>query len=207
MIVFDNILFQNVEELQKSNQGYIMWHVPVVIYLDHGLNYDTCIMDLEIGFSSIMYDCSKAPYDENVRKAKEMADIAHSYSATIECELGHVGDNEGSVEGDSHMADLSKFFTDPKMAKDYVDKTGVDVLLVLYGGSGLTDNDFRQAIQEGIIDLIPAAVEAIKQETMKKMQFFGNVGKAERKLAQGQKLGEEKEARIAAMVMAVRLYL
>ncbi|MBR6766232.1 MAG: class II fructose-bisphosphate aldolase, partial [Clostridia bacterium] len=130
-----------------------------------------------------------------------------------------------------------KFFTDPKMAKDYVDKTGVDALaiavgnahgayklppkldferirtiaktvdvpLVLHGGSGLTDDDFRQAIKEGIskvniftdinvaavkaefsrftdmnkgiIDLIPAAVEAIKQETMKKMELFSSVGK------------------------------
>lgn len=237
-------------------------NVPVVIHLDHGLNYDTCIKALELGFSSIMYDCSTDSYDENVRKVKEMADIAHSYGATIEGELGHVGDNESSAEGNDQMTDPSQFFTDPKMAKDYVDKTGVDALaiavgnahgayklppkldferirtiahtvdvpLVLHGGSGLTDNDFRQAIQEGIskvniftdiniaavkaqfsrftdmnkgiIDLIPAAVEAIKQETMKKMNLFGSVGKAEQKLAQGQKLGEEEVARIAAMVMA-----
>lgn len=212
--------------------------VPVVIHLDHGLKKETCLKALELGFTSIMYDCSTDSYDENVRKVKEMADIAHSFGATIEGELGHVGDNEGSAEGSSHLADPSKFFTDPKMAKDYVEKTGVDALaiavgnahgayklppkldferirtiaktvnvpLVLHGGSGLTDNDFRQAIKDGIskvniftdinvaavkaqlsqftdmnkgiIDLIPAAVEAIKQETMKKMELFGSVGKA-----------------------------
>lgn len=211
--------------------------VPVVIHLDHGLKKETCLKALELGFTSIMYDCSTDSYDENVRKVKEMADIAHSFGATIEGELGHVGDNEGSAEGSSHLADPSKFFTDPKMAKDYVDKTGVDALaiavgnahgayklppkldferirtiaktvnvpLVLHGGSGLTDNDFKKAIQEGIskvniftdinvaavkaefsrftdmnkgiIDLIPAAVEAIKQESMKKMELFGSVGK------------------------------
>lgn len=211
--------------------------VPVVIHLDHGLNKETCLKALELGFSSIMYDCSTDSYDENVKKVKEMADIAHSFGATIEGELGHVGDNEGSAEGSDHMVDPSKFFTDPKMAKDYVDKTGVDALaiavgnahgayklppkldferirtiaktvdvpLVLHGGSGLTDDDFRQAIKEGIskvniftdinvaavkaefskftdmnkgiIDLIPAAVEAIKQETMKKMELFSSVGK------------------------------
>ena len=167
-----------------------------------------------------------------------MADIAHSYGATIEGELGHVGDNEGSAEGSDHLVDPSKFFTDPKLAKDFVDKTGVDALaiavgnahgayklppkldferiktiantvdvpLVLHGGSGLTDNDFRQAIKDGIskvniftdinvaaveaefkkfssmekglIDLIPAAVEAVKQETMKKIQLFGSDDKA-----------------------------
>ena len=213
-------------------------NVPVVIHLDHGLNKETCLKALELGFTSIMYDCSTDSYDDNVRKVKEMADIAHSYGATIEGELGHVGDNEGSAEGSSHLEDPSKYFTDPKMAKDYVEKTGVDALaiavgnahgayklppkldferirtiartvdvpLVLHGGSGLTDNDFRQAIQEGIskvniftdiniaavkaefsrftdmnkgiIDLIPAAVEAIKQEAVKKMELFASVGKA-----------------------------
>ena len=211
--------------------------VPVVIHLDHGLRKETCLKALELGFTSIMYDCSTDSYDENVRKVKEMADIAHSFGATIEGELGHVGDNEGSAEGSSHLADPSKYFTDPKMAKDYVEKTGIDALaiavgnahgayklppkldferirtiaktvnvpLVLHGGSGLTDNDFKQAIQEGIskvniftdinvaavkaefskftdmnkgiIDLIPAAVEAIKQETVKKMELFGSVEK------------------------------
>lgn len=216
--------------------------VPVVIHLDHGLKKETCLKALELGFSSIMYDCSTDSYEENVEKVKEMAEIAHSYGATIEGELGHVGDNEGSAEGDSHLADPSSFFTDPKMAKDYVEKTGVDALaiavgnahgayklppkldferirtiantvdvpLVLHGGSGLTDNDFARAIHEGIskvniftdinvaaveaefrkfeymgkgiIDLIPAAVEAVKQETEKKMKLFSSVGKASNSL-------------------------
>lgn len=212
-------------------------NVPVVIHLDHGLCYDTCIRALELGFTSIMYDCSTDSYADNVRKVKEMADIAHSYGATIEGELGHVGDNEGSAEGNSRMTDPSCFFTDPEIAKDYVDKTGVDALaiavgnahgayklppkldferirkiadtvnvpLVLHGGSGLTDDDFKRAIQEGIskvniftdinvaavkaemekftniekgiTDLIPAAVEAVKQESIKKMKLFGSDGK------------------------------
>lgn len=212
--------------------------VPVVVHLDHGLHKETCLKALELGFTSIMYDCSTDSYEENVKKVKEMAEIAHSYGATIEGELGHVGDNEGSAEGDSHQADPTKFYTDPKMAKDFVEKTGVDALaiavgtahgayklppkldfdrirtiartidvpLVLHGGSGLTDQDFKRAIQEGIskvniftdinvaavkaeferfssmdkgiIDLIPAAVEAVKQETMKKMKLFSSDGKA-----------------------------
>lgn len=212
--------------------------VPVVIHLDHGLNKETCLKALESGFTSIMYDCSTDSYDVNVKKVKEMADIAHSYGATIEGELGHVGDNEGSTEGDSHLTDPSAFFTDPKMAKDYVAKTGVDALaiavgnahgaykfppkldferirtiaetvdvpLVLHGGSGLTDHDFKQAIREGIskvniftdinvaairaaadhftavekgiTDVIPDVVEAVKVESMKKMRLFDSSGKA-----------------------------
>ena len=212
--------------------------VPVVIHLDHGLKKETCLKALELGFTSIMYDCSTDDYDTNVKKVKEMAEIAHSFGATIEGELGHVGDNEGSAEGSSHLADPSKFFTDPKMAKDYVEKTKVDALaiavgnahgayklppkldfdrirtiansvgvpLVLHGGSGLTDDDFKTAIKEGIskvniftdiniaavkaefskftdmnkgiIDLIPAAVEAVKRETAAKMKLFSSEGKA-----------------------------
>ena len=91
--------------------------VPVVVHLDHGLKKETCIKALELGFTSIMYDCSTDDYDTNVQKVKEMAEIAHSYGATIEGELGHVGDNEGSAEGSSHLADPSKFFTDPKLAQ------------------------------------------------------------------------------------------
>lgn len=215
-------------------------NVPVVIHLDHGLKKETCLKALELGFSSIMYDCSTEPYEKNIEKVREMAEIAHSYGASIEGELGHVGDNEGSAEGDSRLNDPSAYYTDPLMAKDFVEKTGIDALaiavgtahgayklppkldfmrireiartvdvpLVLHGGSGLTEMDFKRAIQEGIskvniftdiniaaveaefrrfsdmnkgiIDLIPAAVEAVKQETMKKMKLFGSDGKSVR---------------------------
>ena len=100
-------------------------NVPVVIHLDHGLKKETCLKALELGFSSIMYDCSTDSYEDNVRKVKEMADIAHSYGATIEGELGHVGDNPDSAEGSAHI-NPADFYTDPRMAKDFVDKTGVD---------------------------------------------------------------------------------
>lgn len=211
--------------------------VPVVVHLDHGLNKETCLKALELGFSSIMFDCSTDPYEVNVEKVREMAEIAHSYGATIEGELGHVGDNEGSAEGDSHLIDPSKYFTDPKLAKDFVEKTGVDALaiavgnahgayklppkldfdriktiantvdvpLVLHGGSGLSDDDFRKGIElgiskvniftdinvamikaqmenlksvdRGITDLIPCAVEAVKKEVINKMELFNSIGK------------------------------
>jgi len=227
----DEVSYYLIPMAKKAN-------VPVVVHLDHGLNKETCIKALELGFTSIMYDCSTDPYEVNVEKVREMAEIAHAYGATIEGELGHVGDNEGSAEGNSHMADPSKYFTDPKMAKDFVEKTKVDALaiavgnahgayklppkldferiktiaktvdvpLVLHGGSGLSDNDFKKAIElgiskvniftdiniaavkaqfrqftsidKGIIDLIPAAVEAIKQEVVKKLELFSSTGKA-----------------------------
>ncbi len=207
--------------------------IPVVIHLDHGLKKETCLKALDLGFTSIMYDCSTDDYDTNVEKVREMAEIAHSRGATIEGELGHVGDNTDAAE-----ADPSFFYTDPGQARDFVEKTGVDALavavgtahgayklppkldfdriraikeqakvpLVLHGGSGLTDEDFRQAIRAGIskiniftdinvaavrgarqhfvsddkglMELIPAAVEAVERETAKKMELFGSCGRA-----------------------------
>ncbi len=236
--------------------------VPVVVHFDHGLTYDMTVKALKLGFSSVMYDCSTDTYEENVRKVKEMADIAHSYGATIEGELGHVGDNEGSAEGSSHLADPSEFFTDPALAKDFVDRTGVDALavavgnahgayklppkldferirtiantvdvpLVLHGGSGLTDNDFRQAIADGIskvniftdinvaaveaefkkfsdmnkgiIDLIPAAVEAVKLATMNKLELFGSINKADGGIAGNTGLSTTDLEKITKLVAA-----
>lgn len=207
--------------------------VPVVIHLDHGLKKETCLKALDLGFTSIMYDCSTDDYDTNVEKVREMAEIAHSRGATIEGELGHVGDNTDAAE-----ADPSFFYTDPGQARDFVEKTRVDALavavgtahgayklppkldfdriraikeqakvpLVLHGGSGLTDEDFRKAIRAGIskiniftdinvaavrgarqhfvsddkglTELIPAAVEAVERETAKKMELFGSCGRS-----------------------------
>lgn len=109
--------------------------VPIVVHFDHGLNKETCIKALELGFTSIMYDCSKDSYEDNVRKVKEMADIAHSFGASIEGELGHVGDNEGSAEGDSYLDDPTLYYTDPMMAKDFVERTGVDALAIAVGSA------------------------------------------------------------------------
>lgn len=107
--------------------------VPVAIHFDHGLTYEKCFEALEIGFTSVMYDCSTASYEENVKRVKEMADIAHSFGATIEGELGHVGDNVDSQEGNSVLDDPSKFYTDPDMARDFVERTGVDALAIAIG--------------------------------------------------------------------------
>ena len=160
-------------------------NVPVVIHLDHGLKKETCLKALELGFSSIMYDCSTDP-----RMAKDFVDKTGVDALAI-------------AVGTAHGA----YKLPPKLDFERINTIAhtVDVPLVLHGGSGLTDNDFKRAIQEGIskiniftdinvaaveaefrkfesmnkgiIDLIPAAVEAVKQETMKKMILFSSNGK------------------------------
>lgn len=211
--------------------------VPVVIHYDHGLTFEKCIEALKLGFSSIMYDCSTDTYEENIRKVKELTYIAHQFGATVEAELGHVGDNEGSTEGDSFLINPEDFYTDPQQAKEYVEETKIDALaiavgtahgaykfkpkldferisnisntidipLVLHGGSGLSDEDFKAAIERGIskvniftdineaaaigakqafddgkkclTDMIPYEVEMIKQTVINKMKLFNSIGK------------------------------
>ena len=108
--------------------------VPVVVHLDHGLREETCRLALELGFSSIMYDCSTMDYGDNMEHVKRMAETAHSFGASIEAELGHVGDNEGgSAEGSGPGAEPSQFYTDPVQARDFIDRTGADALAIAVG--------------------------------------------------------------------------
>lgn len=152
--------------------------VPVCVHYDHGLTDKMCKRALELGFTSVMYDCSTLPYEENAAKAAGMAEICHAYGATIEGELGHVGDNAGAGK----LENPGDYYTDPSVARDYVLRTGIDALavavgnahgdyhfppkldfdriskiaastgvpLVLHGGSGIPDEDFKEAIRRGI---------------------------------------------------------
>lgn len=152
--------------------------VPVCVHYDHGLTFERCMEALKYGFTSIMYDCSTLPYEENLKQVAEMVKICHAMGVTVEGELGHVGNNEG----EGKLEDPSAFFTEPEKAVDFVSRTGIDALavavgnahgdykfppkldferietiakgtrlpLVLHGGSGLADSDFETAVEKGI---------------------------------------------------------
>lgn len=152
--------------------------IPVAVHYDHGLTFEKCMEALKLGFTSVMYDCSTAPYGENLGKVAEMVRICHAMDATVEGELGHVGDNEG----EGKLSKPEDYYTDPKMALDFVQKTGIDALavavgnahgdykfppkldferitaisqitgipLVLHGGSGIANPDFQEAAKRGI---------------------------------------------------------
>ncbi len=207
--------------------------VPVCVHYDHGLTFEKCMQALELGFTSIMYDCSTAPYEENIEKVAEMVKICHAMGRTVEGELGHVGDNAGAGK----LENPSDYFTDPETAADFVKRTGVDSLavavgnahgdyafppkldferirviaektgvpLVLHGGSGLSDTDFKTAVKEGVakvniftdidkagkrgieaglaageksmMGLIPYEIDAMKEVVRDKILLFGSNGK------------------------------
>ena len=93
--------------------------VPVVLHFDHGLTLDCVHKAIALGFSSVMYDCSTKSYKENVRDVKAMVEYAHSRGISVEAELGHVGANDGSAEGDG-SGDHS-IYTDPVEAKVFAE--------------------------------------------------------------------------------------
>lgn len=208
--------------------------VPVCVHYDHGLTFARCMQALRLGFTSVMYDCSTAGYGENVAKVAEMVKICHGMGVTVEGELGHVGDNEGAgrlanpedfytdprqaadfavrTGVDSLAVAVGNAHGDykftPKLDFDRIAEIeeATKLPLVLHGGSGLSDDDFKIAVQKGVckvniftdIDragktgieegikagadsmykLIPYEIEAMKKVAMEKIQLFGSAGKA-----------------------------
>lgn len=209
--------------------------VPVCVHYDHGLTKERCKQAIELGFTSIMYDCSMDDYETNIARLKEMTDVCHALNITVEGELGHVGDNAGAGK----LENPSDYFTDPDTALDFVRRTGVDSLavavgnahgdyafppkldferirrisemtdlpLVLHGGSGLSNDDFKQAVSCGIckvniftdidkagkagiekglaagaktmMELIPYEIEAMKEVVREKITLFGSLDRAD----------------------------
>lgn len=151
--------------------------VDIAVHLDHGLTMEVIRRALDMGFTSVMFDSSTYPFEENVERTRQVAELAGQYGATVEAELGIVG---GSEDGSS---DHGVRCTDPEDAKVFCERTGIDALavaignahgnypvapklafdvleeihhrtdlpLVLHGGSGITDEDFQKAISLGIV--------------------------------------------------------
>lgn len=150
--------------------------VPVALNLDHGQTFDQAILGIRAGFTSIMVDRSKLPYEQNLREVKELTRIAHSIGLSVEAELGHVG------TGKDYHLEGKKMMTDPEQAAEYIKETGIDCLavaigtahgayvgkphidferlkeiksrvnfpLVLHGGSGTGDENIAKACRMGI---------------------------------------------------------
>lgn len=205
--------------------------VPVVVHYDHGLTFDRCIEALQLGFSSVMFDGSAGDEQQNMADTREIVRIAHACGASVEGEIGHVGE---AANGDNATSDR---YTTVAEATSFLEATGVDALaiaigtahgaykekprldlerlreirshvdtpLVLHGGSGLSDDDFRNTIRDGIakvniftdlcvagadamkealnaqkgyLDIRAARVEAIRNAVKNKMMLFGSNGKA-----------------------------
>src|SRR5690606_29880937 len=99
--------------------------IPVVLNLDHGLHFEAVVRALRLGFSSVMFDGSTLSYEENIRQTREVVKMCHAVGVSVEAELGAVGGDEGgALYGHADEA----FFTDPQLAREFVDLTGIDAL-------------------------------------------------------------------------------
>ncbi|WP_418746347.1 class II fructose-1,6-bisphosphate aldolase [Frisingicoccus sp.] len=149
--------------------------VPVAIHLDHG-TYEGCLKCIEAGFSSIMFDGSKYPIEENVEKTKELVKICREKGMSLEAEVGSIGGEEDGVIGAGECADPNecKMIADlgvdmlaagignihgkyPANWKglsfetlDAVQKLTGDLPLVLHGGTGIPDDMIKKAISLGV---------------------------------------------------------
>ena len=106
--------------------------VPVCLHLDHARDMNFLKRCVDAGFTSVMYDASEYPFEENVRLSKEAADYAHKYGATVEAELGHVGDGivSGVIKEDGNYDNPEDYLTNPEEMKRFIAETGVDCLAV-----------------------------------------------------------------------------
>jgi fructose-bisphosphate aldolase class II len=153
-------------------------HLPVVLHLDHGTDFPQIMRCVRGGFSSVMYDGSRHPLDENIRITRRVKEIGEAVGVSVEGELGKIGGTEDDISVEEEEA----FFTDPQEAVRFVEETGVNALaiaigtahgpykgeprldfdrlarirrltgvpLVLHGASGVPDHSIRQAIERGI---------------------------------------------------------
>ncbi len=202
--------------------------VPVCLHFDHGTDFEKIRAAVNAGFSSVMYDGSALPYEESIKNTRTVADMAHAKGVSVEAELGHVGGGEGGTEdGAEEMytrVDQVRDFIDRSGTDALAVAIGTahgkykvkpvldigrlsqiyevsDKPLVLHGGSGLSDTDFRNTIENGIrkinicTEMCVAAREAyiasanheimfsdaknaVKRVVTEKMRLFGSAGKA-----------------------------
>lgn len=157
--------------------------VPVAVHLDHGDDLSILKKALDMGFTSIMYDGSALSFEENAANTRMAVEMAGTYGASVEAEIGAMGRQEFFSIGEGEEGEATEgCYTDPEQAERFVKTTGIDALacsfgtvhglyitepkldfdrisqiksriglpIVMHGGSGVSDQDFRKCINNGV---------------------------------------------------------
>jgi fructose-bisphosphate aldolase class II len=106
--------------------------VPVALHLDHGTDYLQNIKCMRAGFTSLMFDGSKLPFDENVALTKKVCEMAHAVGIPVEAEIGQIGKAGGDEPGVA-IEKAQEFYAKPEEAKRFVELTGLDSLAAAVG--------------------------------------------------------------------------
>ncbi|MEJ9210530.1 class II fructose-bisphosphate aldolase [Bacillus smithii] len=169
--------FKLVVNMVKALMEEYQITVPVAIHLDHGSSFETCAKAIHAGFTSVMFDGSHYPLEENIALTKKVVELAHLFGVSVEAELGRIG----GQEDDLVVEDAEAMYAIPSECDRLVRETGVDcfapalgsvhgpykgepklgfdrmkeirdltgVPLVLHGGTGIPTKDIQKAISLG----------------------------------------------------------
>lgn len=167
--------FKTVAAMVEAMMEELNITVPVALHLDHG-TYDGCYKCIKAGFSSIMFDGSHYPIEENIEKTKELVKVAHAMGLSLEAEVGSIGGEEDGVVGMGECADPDECKAIADLGVDMLaagignihgkypanwpglsfetlaavkEKTG-DMPLVLHGGTGIPEDMIKKAISLGV---------------------------------------------------------
>ena len=105
--------------------------IPIALHLDHGDSFETCKSCIDGGFTSVMIDASKYPFQENIEITKKVVEYAHAHGVVVEAELGKLA----GIEDDVKVSAEDSSYTQPEEVEEFVDKTGVDSLAIAIGTS------------------------------------------------------------------------
>ncbi|MBD3305710.1 ketose-bisphosphate aldolase [candidate division KSB3 bacterium] len=154
--------------------------IPIVLHLDHATSKELVVEAIKHGFTSVMYDGSVLPFEDNLRKTREVVEMAHAHGVSVEAELGCVAGSD--IYGSAYPGAGTSLLTDPNQVVEFVERTQVDALavsigtahgvytaqptldiellkainavsqvpLVLHGGSGTPVEQVHEAIRYGI---------------------------------------------------------
>ena len=150
--------------------------VPVTLHLDHG-DYEAALACIEAGYTSVMFDGSHLPFDENLKLAKDVVEKAHAKGVSVECEVGSIGGEEDGIIGTGELADIDECVQIANTGIDFLacgignihgaypsnwtglafdhlqaiaNAVGQDMPLVLHGGSGIPADQIAKAISMGV---------------------------------------------------------
>ncbi len=129
--------------------------VPMAIHLDHGSDIKQIYRAIRTGFTSVMIDASHASFEENIAITKNIVEIAHPLGVSVEAELGTIGTTGTGGEGGASKI----IFTDPKKAKEFVERTGIDALAIAIGTAhGIYPKGFKPELKLDLLSEIKSLV-------------------------------------------------
>lgn len=122
--------YANMVYLKKLVEAAVLTSsIPIALHLDHGDTFEICKQCVDDGFTSVMIDASKLPFEENVALSRRVVEYAHAHGVVVEAELGKLAGVE------EHVSNKYGSYTNPAEVQEFVEKTGVDSLAIAIGTS------------------------------------------------------------------------